>query len=116
VVGKAKMNLGGSGGPYAEDIVVVEADSLTGGLSIIRLAALQDDTTIHSHYVEGMAQGGAPQGVGLAPGEEYCMRAAGRMLDTGFLGYRMPDNPDLPITPVEVLKALEEDRRGKTRS
>jgi len=58
-------------------------------------------------------RGGA--GPGWDPYEDYCMNVGDRVLDTSFLDYRVPSYTDLPMTPCEVLKVLEENRRGKTR-
>ena len=71
--------------------------------------------TIHPRCVEGQVQGGTSQDVGWDLYEDYCMNVGDWMLDTSFLDYRMPSYTDLPMTPGEVLKVLEENRRGKTR-
>jgi CO/xanthine dehydrogenase Mo-binding subunit len=92
------------GPTFATHIVDVEVDPETGKVSILRYTAVQDaGTAVHPGQAEGQIQGAATQGIGWALNEEYIYDGRGHLLNTGFLDYRIPTCPDVPmIEPVIV--------------
>ncbi|WP_119419166.1 xanthine dehydrogenase family protein molybdopterin-binding subunit [Desertibaculum subflavum] len=96
--GHAQLNAQGAGPGFGVHIVDLKVDPDTGICTIDRYTAVQDvGTAIHPSYVEGQLQGGAAQGIGWALNEEYIYDAKGRLLNPGFLDYRMPVASDLPM-------------------
>ncbi|MCR8548149.1 xanthine dehydrogenase family protein molybdopterin-binding subunit [Salipiger sp. P9] len=106
IMGKFTTDGPGAGPNFATHIADVEVDPETGGVTVLRYSIVVDvGRAIHPDYVEGQNQGGAAQGIGWALNEEYVYGADGRLQNTGFLDYRMPVAPDLPMigcTLVEV--------------
>ncbi|MFZ8942307.1 MAG: molybdopterin cofactor-binding domain-containing protein, partial [Gemmobacter sp.] len=73
-----------------------------GKVDVLSYTAGQDaGKAIHPSYVEGQMQGGAVQGIGWALNEEYVYGADGRLMNPGFLDYRVPVASDLP--PIDTL-------------
>jgi CO/xanthine dehydrogenase Mo-binding subunit len=67
-------------------------------VTVLRFVAAQDvGKAIHPSYVEGQIQGGVTQGIGWALNEEYIYDKQGRMDNPGFLDYRVPVAPDIPM-------------------
>ncbi|MDT8429250.1 MAG: xanthine dehydrogenase family protein molybdopterin-binding subunit [Pseudomonadales bacterium] len=97
VSGKATINAQGAGPGFGTHLCDVEVDPETGQVKILRYTAIQDvGKAIHPAYVEGQLQGGAAQGIGWALNEEYLYDESGKLLNPGFLDYRMPVASDLP--------------------
>jgi CO/xanthine dehydrogenase Mo-binding subunit len=94
----ASVNAGGAAPGFASEMCDVEVDPETGSVKILRFIVAQDvGRAIHPSYVEGQMQGGVVQGIGWALNEEYIYDAAGRLLNAGFLDYRIPVASDLPM-------------------
>jgi CO/xanthine dehydrogenase Mo-binding subunit len=74
-------------------------------VTILRYTAVQDaGKAVHPAYVEGQLQGGAVQGIGWALNEEYIHDDEGRLLNAGFLDYRMPVASDLPMIDTVIVE------------
>ena len=98
ISGKANINAQGAGPGFGTHICDVEVDPETGFVKVLRYLAIQDvGTAIHPSYVEGQLQGGAVQGIGWALNEEYVYSKEGKLLNTGFLDYRVPVASDMPM-------------------
>jgi CO/xanthine dehydrogenase Mo-binding subunit len=96
--GHAQLNAQGAGPGFGVHVVDLKVDHDTGIVTVDRYTAIQDvGKAIHPSYVEGQLQGGAVQGIGWALNEEYIYDAKGRLLNPGFLDYRMPVASDLPM-------------------
>lgn len=105
VTGRGAVNPRGVGGSFSGCIVDVEVDPETGKVSILRFTSVQDaGKAIHPSYVEGQMQGGSVQGIGWALNEEYYMSAAGAMLNSSLLDYRMPTALDLPMIDTVIVE------------
>src|SRR5262249_24820988 len=106
IVGRATLNAQrGTGGTFAAHIVDVEVDLETGKVDVVRCTVIQDaGKAIHPAYVEGQMQGGTAQGIGWALNEEYVYDAEGRLLNAGFLDYRMPVANDLPMIDTVIVE------------
>ncbi|MBV9860049.1 MAG: xanthine dehydrogenase family protein molybdopterin-binding subunit [Alphaproteobacteria bacterium] len=95
---EVQLNAQGAGPGFATHICDVEIDRETGYVKILRYTAVQDvGRAIHPAYVEGQMQGGVAQGVGWALNEEYIYDQDGRLENPGFLDYRVPVAPDMPM-------------------
>jgi CO/xanthine dehydrogenase Mo-binding subunit len=98
IVGAAGVNPAAVAPGYATQFCDVEVDPETGKVTILRFVAAQDvGRAIHPSYVEGQIQGGVVQGIGWALNEEYIYDAQGHLQNPGFLDYRCPVAPDLPM-------------------
>jgi len=87
------------------NIADVAVDTETGQVAVKRFTVFQDaGTAIHPDYVEGQMQGGVAQGIGWALNEEFVYDDQGRMLNPGFLDYRMPVCSDLPMIDTEIIE------------
>jgi len=105
ITGNAAINAQGAGPSLATHLVDVEVDPETGKVTILRYTAIQDaGKAVHPSYVEGQMQGGAAQGIGWALNEEYIYDDSGRMLNAGFLDYRMPVCSDLPMIDTVIVE------------
>lgn len=102
---KSSINAQGAGPGFATHICDVALDVETGQVSILRYTAIQDvGKAIHPAYVEGQMQGGAVQGIGWALNEAYLYDENGRMLNPGFLDYRIPVASDVPMIDTVLIE------------
>ncbi|MEK9724412.1 MAG: xanthine dehydrogenase family protein molybdopterin-binding subunit, partial [Rhodospirillaceae bacterium] len=98
IAGHSEINAGGVGAAFSAHLVDVEVDPDTGFTSAKRYTVVQDvGRAISPDYVEGQIQGGAVQGIGWALNEEYVYDKDAKLLNTGFLDYRMPVASDVPM-------------------
>jgi CO/xanthine dehydrogenase Mo-binding subunit len=98
IAAQANINAQGAGPGFGTHICDVEVDPETGYVKVLRYTAVQDvGRAIHPSYVEGQIQGGVAQGIGWALNEAYLYDENGRMLNPGFLDYRVPVASDLPM-------------------
>ena len=92
------VNAGGQAPGFTTQFCDVEVDPETGRVTILRFVAAQDvGRAIHPSYVEGQIQGGVVQGIGWALNEEYIYDDKGRLVNAGFLDYRIPVASDVPM-------------------
>ncbi len=97
VSAEVSVNAGGVAPGFAAEFCDVEVDPETGAVKVLRFVAAQDvGRAIHPALVEGQIQGGVSQGIGWALNEEYIYDDAGRLVNAGFLDYRIPVASDLP--------------------
>src|SRR5216684_1841035 len=102
---EVSINAQGAGPGFATHICDVEVDKETGQVKILRYTAVQDvGRAIHPSYVEGQIQGGVTQGVGWALNEEYVYDKDGRLENPGFLDYRCPVAPDVPMIEAVIVE------------
>ncbi len=107
----AAINAQGAGPGFAVHLVDIELDPLTGRSTVLRYTAAQDvGRAIHPSYVEGQIQGGVAQGVGWALNEAYVYDDQGRLLNPGFLDYRMPVACDLPMIDTILIESAPNSR------
>ena len=105
IAGHAEINAQGAGPGFGTHIVDVEVDPKTGLVKILRYLVIQDTgKAIHPAYVEGQFQGGAVQGIGWAPNEEYVYGEDGTLQNPGFLDYRVPVASDVPFIDTEIVE------------
>ncbi|MDQ2095903.1 xanthine dehydrogenase family protein molybdopterin-binding subunit [Rhodalgimonas zhirmunskyi] len=105
IAGHCEANAEGAGVSFATHMVDTEVDPETGAVKVLRYTVFQDaGKAIHPDYVEGQFQGGAAQGIGWALNEEYIHDEDGRLLNAGFLDYRIPVASDLPMIEPVILE------------
>ena len=80
------------GFPYGCQVCEVEVDPETGGVEVVRLAAVDDvGRAINPLILHGQTHGGVAQGLGQALLEECCYDAgSGQLLSASFMDYAMP--------------------------
>ncbi|MDE3120898.1 MAG: xanthine dehydrogenase family protein molybdopterin-binding subunit, partial [Paracoccaceae bacterium] len=105
IAGHYEVNADGAGVSFGVHLCDLEVDKETGQTTILRYTVFQDaGKAVHPDYVEGQMQGGAVQGIGWALNEEYIYGADGRLLNAGFLDYRIPVASDLPKIDTQILE------------
>ncbi len=101
----ASENTSGAAPSCSIDLADINVDKETGKVNIERFTTFQDaGIAIHPDYVEGQMQGGVAQGIGWALNEEYIYDEAGRMVNPGFLDYRIPVSNDLPMIDTVIVE------------
>jgi carbon-monoxide dehydrogenase large subunit len=101
--------------PFGAHVAVVEVDTETGEVDLLRLVAVDDAGTIISPVVvEGQVHGGVASGVSQALYEHMVYDAEGNPLTLNWANYAFPSAADLPsfervemvtLTPVNPLGA-----------
>ncbi len=105
IAGHSEINATGQGAAFCANLVDVEVDPETGFVSPKRYTVFQDaGRAISPDYVAGQMQGGAVQGIGWALNEEYIYDDQARLLNTGFLDYRMPVASDVPMIDTVIIE------------
>ena len=105
IAGHHEYNADGAGVSFGTHIVDTMVDPETGKVDILRYTVIQDaGKAIHPSYVEGQFQGGAAQGIGWALNEEYIYGEDGKLQNAGFLDYRIPVAPDLPMIDTVIVE------------
>jgi aerobic carbon-monoxide dehydrogenase large subunit len=88
---------GGSTFPFGAHVAVVEVDTDTGRVRLLRHVACDDaGTIVNPLLVEGQVHGGVAAGVGQALFEEIRYDAEGNPLTTTLADYSFPSAADLP--------------------
>jgi carbon-monoxide dehydrogenase large subunit len=83
--------------PFGCHIAVVEVDTETGDVDLIRFVAVDDcGTVVNPLIVEGQVHGGIAAGVGQALFEEIRYDDHGNLLTSSFVDYAMPSAAELP--------------------
>ena len=87
------------------DIAVVEVDTETGAIKILKYVHAHDAGKIISkQIIDGQIHGGIVQGIGEALSEELVYDKNGQILTTSHTDYLMPTAPDSPDIMVEHLE------------
>jgi aerobic carbon-monoxide dehydrogenase large subunit len=88
--------------PAGTHIAVVEVDTETGAVELIRYIAVDDvGTVVNPQVVEGQVQGGIAQGVAQALWEEAQYDESGTLLNGSLVDYLVPSAADLPHIEVD---------------
>ncbi|WP_216216853.1 xanthine dehydrogenase family protein molybdopterin-binding subunit [Amycolatopsis aidingensis] len=83
--------------PYAVHASVVEVDTETGFVTLLRHVATHDcGTVVNPLMVDGQVTGGVVMGLGAAFSEEHVFDDSGIPLTTGFKTYLLPRAVDVP--------------------
>jgi carbon-monoxide dehydrogenase large subunit len=88
--------------PAGTHIAVVEVDTETGAVELIRYIAVDDvGTVVNPQVVEGQVQGGVAQGVAQALWEEAQYDESGNLRNGSLVDYLVPSAADLPHIEVD---------------
>jgi CO/xanthine dehydrogenase Mo-binding subunit len=106
IIGRPKKNMP-NGFPIREfgvHFVEVEVDTETGKISIINYVAVQDSgTMLNPKVLENQVVGGAILSSGFALVESLIFdEQNGRILNPGFLDYKVLRAPDFPLQPTTI--------------
>jgi carbon-monoxide dehydrogenase large subunit len=92
--------------PFGAHVAVVEVDTETGAVELLRLVAVDDAGRIINPVIaEGQVQGGIATGVAQALYEEFVYDEDGNPLTGNFAGYAFPsaaELPDFELVPMET--------------
>jgi carbon-monoxide dehydrogenase large subunit len=84
--------------PFGAHIAVVEVDTETGQVELLRLVAVDDaGTLINPLLAQGQQHGGVATGVAQALYEHFVYDDDGTPLTSTFVGYGFPSSADLPL-------------------
>ena len=87
--------------PFGAHVAVVELDTETGQVELLRLVAVDDaGTLINPLIAEGQVHGGVATGVSQALYEQVVYDEDGTPLTSTFVGYAFPSSADLPLWEV----------------
>jgi carbon-monoxide dehydrogenase large subunit len=83
--------------PFGTHVVVVEVDEETGGVELLRVAAVDDcGNQLNPVIVHGQVHGGLVQAIGQALFEEAVYDDEGNPLSPSFLDYLVPSAAEVP--------------------
>ncbi len=83
--------------PYGSHIAVVEVDTETGKVDLVRYQAVDDcGTRVNPIIIEGQVHGGIAQGVAQALFEEAAYDSAGNLMSATLADYLVPSAAELP--------------------
>jgi carbon-monoxide dehydrogenase large subunit len=89
--------------PYGVHVAVVEVDTETGAVSLVRFVAVDDcGRVINPVVVEGQQHGGIAQGIAQALYEHITYDDLGNPLANNFVNYLVPAAADLPGFDVQT--------------
>ncbi len=100
--------------PFGTHVSVVEVDTETGDVTLVRHIACDDPGTVFSRMiVDGQVHGGVAQGVGQALYEHVQYDEAGTPLTSNLTSYLIPTGPTLPLIEIErTTTATDENPLG----
>jgi CO/xanthine dehydrogenase Mo-binding subunit len=85
--------------------VVVETDSETADISLLRYCVVHDcGTIINPMIVEGQVHGGVAQGVGGALYERMAYDASGQLLNASYMDFLIPYASEIPTIEIDHLE------------
>jgi carbon-monoxide dehydrogenase large subunit len=91
--------------PYGTHIAVVEVDTETGGVDLVKFVAVDDcGRVVNPTTVTGQEHGGIVQGIGQAMYEEIVYDADGNPLSSTFADYLVPSAADVPSIDVSRIE------------
>jgi carbon-monoxide dehydrogenase large subunit len=91
--------------PYGTHIAVVEVDTETGGVDLVRFVAVDDcGRVVNPTTVTGQQHGGIVQGIGQAMYEEIAYDVDGNPLSSTFADYLVPSAADVPSIDVSRIE------------
>ena len=81
---------------FGAQVAEVEIDEKTGEVTLLKFVAAHDiGRIVNSHMAEGQVEGAVVQGIGYALMENMVFEG-GRLLNDGFLDYKIPRITDIP--------------------
>jgi len=87
----------GSTAPYGAYGAVIEVDTATGAVELVRMITIDDvGTVVNPMLALGQVHGGLAQAIGQALFEEFVYDESGNPLTVNFLDYSVPSATELP--------------------
>ena len=94
--------------PFCATFAEVEVDTETGNVRVLHLVSAVDaGVAIHPQLVEGQVEGAVAQGLGYALLEEMRLDGNGRLINPGFLDYKILSAKDMPKLTTIVVETEE---------
>ena len=110
VIGRGAISARNQAPGFTAQACEVEVDTDTGDVTVLRWFSAQDaGLAINPLSVAGQIQGGTTQGIGIALWEEMLYDDTGRLLNPGFLDYRMPTAADVPPIETKIVEVPSDD-------
>jgi CO/xanthine dehydrogenase Mo-binding subunit len=110
VIGRGAITARQQAPGFTAQVAEVEVDEETGDVTVLRWFSAQDaGRAINPLSVAGQIQGGTAQGIGIALWEEMLYDDKGRLLNPGFLDYRMPTALDVPDIETKIVEVPSDD-------
>jgi len=92
---------------FGTQAVEIEVDEETGEVKVLKVvAAHETGTTINSLMAEGQIEGAVAQGIGYALMEQVIRDENGKVLNDGFLDYKIPNIGDVPEIEAICIESL----------
>ena len=99
--------------PYGTHAAVVEVDTATGAVHIVRYVVVSDcGVLLNPTVVEGQIMGGVAQGIAGALLEKLAYDDTGQLLTASFMDYLLPVAPDIPKIEIEHMEIPAPDIPG----
>jgi CO/xanthine dehydrogenase Mo-binding subunit len=93
---------------FAAQAVLIEVEEATGKIEVLRVASAHDvGRALNPVGCEGQIEGGIHMGLGYCLTEELKLRD-GRVLNPGFLDYKLLTAPDMPEILVTLIETVDE--------
>jgi xanthine dehydrogenase molybdenum-binding subunit len=93
---------------FAAQAALVEVEQATGRIEVVRVASAHDvGRALNPIGCEGQIEGGIHMGLGYALTEELRLQD-GRVLNPGFLDYKLLTAPDMPEILVTLIETVDE--------
>ncbi len=110
VVGKGAITARKQAPGFTAQVAEVEVDEETGQVTLLNWGIVQDaGFAINPLSVAGQMQGGATQGIGIGLWEEMIYDDEGKLINDGFLDYRMPTALDVPNIETHIVEVPSEE-------
>ncbi len=108
IVESASHSLTDSPPPFCATFAEVEVDTETGKVRVLHLVTAVDaGLAINPKLAEGQVEGAVAQGLGYALIEEMLLDDSGRMLNPGFLDYKIFSAKDMPKLTTILVETQE---------
>lgn len=96
---------------YGAHAVEIEVDTQTGEIEVLEIVtAIDAGKVLNPMLCRGQVAGGVVQGIGSALWEGFLFDSEGRLLNAGFVDYKIPTAKDTPRRTVQIL--LENPQPG----
>ena len=93
---------------FAAQAALVEVEEATGKIEVVRVASAHDvGRALNPVGCEGQIEGGIHMGLGYCLTEELRLRD-GRVLNPGFLDYKLLTAPDMPEVLITLIETIDE--------
>jgi xanthine dehydrogenase molybdenum-binding subunit len=93
---------------FAAQAVLLEVEEATGKIEVVRVASAHDvGRALNPVGCEGQVEGGIHMGLGYCLTEELHLRE-GRVLNPGFLDYKLLTAPDMPEILITLIETVDE--------